>query len=1169
MIINKIKTNINVKQSVVLLFLLMIPQIAFCDDLQNAINRDYFRTPEASAFKKYGEESVNEYTGTADIPVPLYTIKCKDVEIPLVLRYDASGIKVEQEASWVGLGWNLMVGGCINYVCAGGHDMYGAPEVPMDLWTEQLTSDIVWSKSAIMNYEHDWHYSKSQTRYYKYKANETSNWMGKYPLQPQNFIHRYEDMYDVSGMGAYIDWGWGERDFYSVNVMGKSFMFFIDPATLKVFKIGKSGEDFTVNLEYPSTYPPKGIGKQPDVKNWKITDSDGYIYHFEVSDTYLYETKTGMKYTSCWYLTKIETPMRETVELRYESFTKQSRDIKVESYRLPFVHEGGNACCSNVSQATYTNYRQCENSGMKVTGHYLKEIETSNQTVTFTISNSSASSGKKLDAITVKSKLGNKPEIKSIKFAYSTFGYSNVGGNTVPASDSNAELRLKLDNVKEITSAETLTTSFAYNSLKLPSKRSCAQDYWGYYNGKENKVPGRGYSLIPTPSPFMSAFYIKALSDHSFLKEGADRSSNINYMQAAVLNKVVYPTGGYTTYEYETNTCATNSLSEAGIPYDVGIIKYYTYTPDVPAGTNTVSNEPYNFTLTESLDYTLEVKCNGDAINGSSISIIIVSMTLAGSPILYPLVYQNLNDYITVEQGTLPAGAYQLLIGAPSVGNKGYGISCKLTGYYKSTTSSHTYNKAVGGLRIAKISNFDHNSTPINYTTYSYDNNGKTSGQLLSKIETIDHVYCFNTTPQGGSHGSHFVDVYTVTPGHPRLPAFYASCNPGIVGYSKVTKSKYNANGSLEKRVVTSYKNNSPQMMQGIDYYTCFDNGLVESQEIYTASSSNPVSKTVNTYDYDIDDHYTTNIIAKKIDIGADQGTTGYDVHYSIYDAPNINPTLEGDTHTHGSSYDVLRYPYILSRVELASTTTTEYGPSNSTVVKTKNYLYNPINHQVSQIDEKASLPNQFRRTKITYSADGTDNISKSMKNAHRLNDVVENKVFLVENNSEKNCISTQHTYYDTFNSSSCYLPKSYATSIGSNALETRAKYSYDKKGNVCSIEVDGIETVYIWSYNGHYPVAQIEGLTLAKVKTAIGESTINSLLSKEEPSASDISTMRTKINAAGGHITTYTYNPLVGMTSQTLPNGHKTTYDYKNGRLEKVSDSQGVIQKYQYNFIK
>ena len=107
-----------------------------------AIDFNYLRTPEASAFKKYGEESVNEYTGTADISVPLYTIKSKNIEIPLVLRYDASGIKVEQEASWVGLGWNLMVGGCINYVCAGGHDMYQAPDISTKTWTEYLTSSF-------------------------------------------------------------------------------------------------------------------------------------------------------------------------------------------------------------------------------------------------------------------------------------------------------------------------------------------------------------------------------------------------------------------------------------------------------------------------------------------------------------------------------------------------------------------------------------------------------------------------------------------------------------------------------------------------------------------------------------------------------------------------------------------------------------------------------------------------------------------------------------------------------------------------------------------------------------------------------------------------------------------------------------------------------------------
>ena len=121
---------------------------ALADDLQNSLNYDYLRTPEASAFMKYGEESVSEYTGTADISVPLYTIKCKDIEIPISLQYDASGIKVEQEASWVGLGWNLMVGGCINYVCAGGHDMYGAPNIENKVWTEHLTSKIELSSAV-------------------------------------------------------------------------------------------------------------------------------------------------------------------------------------------------------------------------------------------------------------------------------------------------------------------------------------------------------------------------------------------------------------------------------------------------------------------------------------------------------------------------------------------------------------------------------------------------------------------------------------------------------------------------------------------------------------------------------------------------------------------------------------------------------------------------------------------------------------------------------------------------------------------------------------------------------------------------------------------------------------------------------------------------------------
>ena len=210
---NKIKTYIIVKQSVVLLFLLMIPQIAFCDNQQDKLNLDYFRTPEASAFKKYGEESVNEYTGTADISIPLYTVKCKDIEIPIVLRYDASGIKVEQEASWVGLGWNLMVGGCINYVCAGSHDMYQSQNVDTKVWTEYLTSEFSpWAQSSS-------YASRSRTLYYTYHSNDKYNWMAKRPLNYSNFIESYVDVNIGDGLKEYTDWGYGERDFYSVNVL--------------------------------------------------------------------------------------------------------------------------------------------------------------------------------------------------------------------------------------------------------------------------------------------------------------------------------------------------------------------------------------------------------------------------------------------------------------------------------------------------------------------------------------------------------------------------------------------------------------------------------------------------------------------------------------------------------------------------------------------------------------------------------------------------------------------------------------------------------------------------------------------------------------------------------------------------------------------------------------
>ena len=1120
------------------------------DGVQESLNLDYFRTPEASAFKKYGEELVNEYTGTADITIPLYTIKCKDIEIPLVLRYDASGIKVEQEASWVGLGWNLMVGGCINYVCAGAHDQYNHSYISDQTWTEYLTTTHTFSGG---------------TQHFSYSNDDINTWMEtvphSYAFDPPYRENLSQDMQN------YLMWGFGERDFYSVNVMGKSFKFFIDPATLNIYTIGENEEDFKIEPDY-TLAEQTGIGHQSDVKEWKITDSNGYIYYFNCKDKEC-DANNLIEYTICWYLTKVQSPLGETVDFSYIDHQEFGRSRMAES-----INHISRYCHEDEGYAPDANpiYLCCGNGWVR--NHYLTKIKTSNQTVLFDTSESKECSGRKLNAIKVLS--CDSTEIKTIGFSYSSFGYSNVGGNYAPAQDTEAELRLKLENVKEISSTDTLTTSFFYNPLNLPSKRSCAQDFWGYYNGQENSSAGcsssgfNGHTLLPTPTRFMNG-YLFGFDELKNIK-GANRNSNGMFMQAAMLNKVSYPTGGYTTYEYEPHSFTVNyKESQEYQEYlntpDVNIYKSFSYTP-YNSTTFIVYNDPVEFTLTDELPFGLYVRCNGSVINGSEIAIIIIPKNGPGTVRSIPVTYMSSDEPVLVHNDTLPAGNYELYIGAPSNVDQGYAIGCWLKGYYTSPDSlfdrDRTYSQIGGGLRIRKISNYDRDESLSNYITYDYDDNKGTTGILLNEIETIEPFdYTYMEPGNSGSGLSlflipHYIYGTTITPGQSKFPAFFASCNPGNVGYSMVKKSKYNGSDSLEKSIETQYINHKPESFTKYKYYRCFNNGKILSQASFGADG-NIISKVENEYVYhylsdedpDKDRWYSTNMVARDC--------IRFGTGIQFYDSNQIE-----------NRFEIYKYPFISSKIELSQSVTTEYCPDSSTIVKTKDYIYNSINHQVSQIDENTSLSSQTLRTKITYSADGEDYMSRWMQDAHRLNDVVENKTLLVENGQE-HCISTQRTNYTSRynNGTSHYLPASLSTSIGDNAPETRAVYSYNDSLNVCSIVVDSMETVYIWSYKGQYPVAKIEGLTYAEVQSAVGLSAISILLSKPQPTSADLSSIRNAVNGIGGHVTTYTYKPLVGIESMTQPNGNTVYYEYDSfGRLTRVIDHDGsVISTNSYNY--
>lgn len=58
-------------------------------------------------FSTLNPNSVNTYTGRADITIPLYNINFGGMDFPINLMYNSEGIQVDQYANEVGLGWSI------------------------------------------------------------------------------------------------------------------------------------------------------------------------------------------------------------------------------------------------------------------------------------------------------------------------------------------------------------------------------------------------------------------------------------------------------------------------------------------------------------------------------------------------------------------------------------------------------------------------------------------------------------------------------------------------------------------------------------------------------------------------------------------------------------------------------------------------------------------------------------------------------------------------------------------------------------------------------------------------------------------------------------------------------------------------------------------------------
>lgn len=147
---------------------------------------------------------------------------------------------------------------------------------------------------------------------------------------------------------------------------------------------------------------------------------------------------------------------------------------------------------------------------------------------------------------------------------------------------------------------------------------------------------------------------------------------------------------------------------------------------------------------------------------------------------------------------------------------------------------------------------------------------------------------------------------------------------------------------------------------------------------------------------------------------------------------------------------------------------------------------------------------------------------------------------------------------------------------MGDGDFEKRVEYSrYNKAGKPVEVRMDDQSIVYLWGYHSQYPIAKIENCTYNEVLAIIDQNSLEEIAAAIAPDDGQwekVNFLRKQLPDA--IVSTFTYQPLVGMLSETAPSGITTYYKYdKAGRLtekyriDKQSGDKEYLENYEYKY--
>lgn len=299
-------------------------------------------------------------------------------------------------------------------------------------------------------------------------------------------------------------------------------------------------------------------------------------------------------------------------------------------------------------------------------------------------------------------------------------------------------------------------------------------------------------------------------------------------------------------------------------------------------------------------------------------------------------------------------------------------------------------------------------------------------------------------------------------------------------------------------------------------------------------------------------------LIGKEIYTSTHQKVASESHEYTFEDL-DVNPFIVG-----GSGGYIPLYPIHVKKHKIINTA---FYPQNRSVTNFNETLVNKNDFNVEYTKESTD---QGDVTETYYDYPYSKQITKLL-NKNMYKNLIETRTLF---NGE--VISKTESRYDE--PSHLFPTSVLSQNLLTGSMSTQMTYDqYDVNGNVLQYTTkDGVTTAVIWGYNGTLPIAKVTGATYAQVSSLaaaiVAASNADALaVSNNDETAflTILDNFRKEASLSNFQITTYTYDPLIGVRSLTSSSGIREKYVYNSSnRLEKIIDEEGkVLKDYQYNY--